>query len=103
MTTALDGAPRPSGGAGRREIGAAALLLSGSVVASLLLGFVREAVLAYQVGAGAATDAYKAAFQIPDWINYLLAGGALSVAFIPLYTRRREESESPEAANLEAS
>jgi len=78
---------------GRRQIGAAALLLSGSIVASLLLGFVREAVLAYQVGAGAETDAYKAAFQIPDWINYMLAGGALSVAFIPLYTRRLEESE----------
>jgi len=80
--------------AGGRQIGAATLLLSSSIVASLLLGFVRESVLAYQVGAGAAVDAYKAAFQIPDWINYLLAGGALSVAFIPLYTRRREESEA---------
>jgi len=79
--------------AGGRQIGAATLLLSSSIVASLLLGFVRESVLAYQVGAGAAVDAYKAAFQIPDWINYLLAGGALSVAFIPLYTRRLEEGE----------
>jgi putative peptidoglycan lipid II flippase len=81
-------------GAGSRRIGAAALLLSVSVVASLLLGFVREAVLAYRVGAGGEVDAYKAAFQIPDWINYLLAGGALSVAFIPLYTRRCERGEA---------
>jgi len=71
-----------------RVLGAAALLLSGSVVLSQLMGFVRESVLAYQVGVGGATDAYKAAFQIPDLINYLLAGGALSIAFIPLYTRR---------------
>jgi putative peptidoglycan lipid II flippase len=47
-------------------------------------------VLAYQVGAGAATDAYKAAFQIPDLINYLMAGGVLSIAFIPIYARRLE-------------
>ena len=33
------------------------------------------------------TDAYYAAFQIPDLLNYLLAGGALSIAFLPLYTR----------------
>ena len=88
-------APAPTGSGGKpspggRQIGAAALLLSGSIVLSLLLGFVRESVLAYQVGAGAATDAYKAAFQIPDLINYLLAGGALSIAFIPLYARRLE-------------
>jgi len=101
VTAAGDGL-RPEGGAGRRpegpagrgEVGAAALLLSGSIVASLLLGFVRESVLAYQVGVGAEVDAYKAAFQIPDWINYLLASGAMSVAFIPLYTRRREQSEA---------
>jgi putative peptidoglycan lipid II flippase len=87
-------APAAADAGRRRQIGAAALLLSASIVGSLLLGFVREAVLAYQVGVGAQVDAYKAAFQIPDWINYLLASGAMSVAFIPLYTRRREQSEA---------
>ncbi|MCP6725897.1 hypothetical protein NL526_27960, partial [Klebsiella pneumoniae] len=69
------------------QFGAAALLLAGSVLLSRVLGYGREALLAYRVGAGAATDAYYAAFQIPDLLNYLLAGGALSIAFLPLYTR----------------
>jgi len=69
------------------RISAAALLLATSVLLSRGLGYLREALLAYRVGAGATTDAYYAAFQIPDLLNYLLAGGALSIAFLPLYTR----------------
>ena len=50
-----------------------------------MLGFGREAVIAELIGRGRATDAYNAAFQIPDILFYFLAGGALSIAFIPLY------------------
>jgi hypothetical protein len=35
----------------------------------------------------AEADAYKAAFLLPDLLNYFLAGGALSIAFMPFYTR----------------
>ena len=66
---------------------AVAALLAGSVLLSRVLGYVREAVLARELGASAATDAYYAAFQIPDLLNYFLAGGALSIAFVPFYSR----------------
>jgi putative peptidoglycan lipid II flippase len=36
-----------------------------------------------------ATDAYYAAFRLPDIINYLVAGGAMSVTFIPIFTELR--------------
>lgn len=79
-----------------RQIGAAALLLAGSVLLSRVLGFVRDMVLAFRQGVGASTDAFSAAFQIPDILNYLLAGGALAIAFTPLYlaTLRREGEEA---------
>ncbi len=77
-----EGAPLSAG-----RLGAAALLLAASVAASRGLGFVREMVLAARVGVGSSTDAYYAAFQIPDLLNYLLAGGALAIAFTPLYLR----------------
>ncbi len=79
---------------------AAAVLLAGSVLLSRMLGFVREAVLAYRVGVGPEADAYAAAFQIPDLLNYLLAGGALSIAFVPLYTRARARDGEDAAARL---
>jgi putative peptidoglycan lipid II flippase len=81
-------------------IPAAAALLAGSVLLSRVLGFAREALLAYQVGATGQADAYYAAFQIPDLFNHLLAGGALSIAFLPLYTRVRTEQGEAAAERL---
>ena len=82
------------------RIGAAALLLAASVLLSRLLGYAREALLAYQVGAGASTDAYYAAFQIPDLLNQLLAAGAFSIAFLPLYTRHLAADDAAGADRL---
>jgi putative peptidoglycan lipid II flippase len=95
------GEPSPEEPAARsgRQIGAAALLLAASVLLSRVLGFVREMVLAAEIGVGRQTDAYYAAFQIPDLLNYLMAGGALAIAFTPLYLRtlRREGEAAAEA------
>jgi len=79
---------------------AAAILLAASVLLSRVLGFVREAVLANRIGAGAEMDAYRAAFQIPDLLNYFLAGGALSIAFIPMYARVRGRDGEAAAQRL---
>ena len=89
-----------SQGPRRTGVGAAATLLAGSVLASRGLGYVRDVLLADRVGAGAEADAYYAAFQIPDLLNYLLAGGALAIAFIPLYTRVRESRGDAAAEKL---
>jgi putative peptidoglycan lipid II flippase len=86
------------GGTSARRIGAAALLLAGSVLLSRVLGLVRDMVLGARVGAGATADAYNAAFQLPDLLNHFLVGGALSIAFVPLWTRTRAQ-EGPEAAD----
>jgi putative peptidoglycan lipid II flippase len=82
------------------RISAAAMLLASSVLLSRVLGYAREALLAYKVGAGASTDAYYAAFQIPDLLNHLLAGGALSIAFLPLYTRHLANGDVEGADHL---
>ncbi len=82
------------------RVGAAAVLLAASVLLSRALGYLREAVLANQVGVSAQADAYRAAFQIPDMLNYFLAGGALSIAFSPLYTRALRERGSQHAERL---
>lgn len=72
-------------GSTRKKMGAAALIMVGSVFLSRILGYVRDAVIAYTQGAHAGTDAYFAAFTIPDFLNYLLAGASLSITFIPIY------------------
>jgi putative peptidoglycan lipid II flippase len=90
------------GGGRRRSTGfaAAAVLLAASALLSRVLGLVRDRVIAHQIGASSETDAYSAAFLIPDILNYFLAGGALSIAFIPLYSRLRAGSGDASAAAL---
>jgi putative peptidoglycan lipid II flippase len=74
-----------------RRIRIAALIWTGSLLASRLIGLVRERVLGRTLGIGSEADVYAAAFRIPDLFNYLLAGGALSIVFIPIFTAHLEE------------
>ena len=75
----------------------ATLLLMTTVMLSRVVGYVREAYIAYAFGAGGQTDAYVAAFTLPDWLNYILAGGAASITFISIYTRFMAEKREGEA------
>jgi putative peptidoglycan lipid II flippase len=67
-----------------------------ATLASRVLGFVRDMVVALAFGAGPVTDAFFVAFRIPNILRRLLAEGALSTAVIPVFTdyavtRPREE------------
>lgn len=73
-------------GSAARRMGVAAILLGVSTLLSRILGFGREAVISQLYGASMATDAYYAAFTLPDLMSYFLAGGTLSITFIPLFS-----------------
>lgn len=64
---------------------------------SRVLGYVREIVMTTVFGQGWMTDAYKAAFLIPDFLYLVLIGGAFSTAFIPVlseYVAKHEEDQA---------
>ncbi len=65
-------------------MGVAALALGISVFLSRILGLVRDKVISYCFGAGLESDAYFIAFVVPDFLNYLLAGGYFSITLVPL-------------------
>ncbi len=72
-------------------------IMTASLLLSRVLGLIREAVISGRFGMGAETDAYVLSFQIPDIIFFLIAGGALSAAFIPVFseyfhTNREEDA-----------
>ncbi len=54
---------------------------------SRVLGVLRDRVLAGQFGASEITDAYYAAFRVPDLLFNLIVLGALSAGFIPVFTK----------------
>ncbi len=86
----------------RQTIIAGAGIMSAAALLSRLLGWVRDHEIGRFWGNSAHTDAYWAAFMVPDLLYYLLAGGALGAAIIPTfsaYLRRNEEPQSWRAAN----
>ncbi|MBM4342786.1 MAG: murein biosynthesis integral membrane protein MurJ [Deltaproteobacteria bacterium] len=80
-------------------IRAAALLLAASTLLSRILGYGRDWLIGFEFGATGQTDMYQASFTVPDLINHLLAGGALSVSLLPrmaeLYARQDRGEGDP--------
>jgi putative peptidoglycan lipid II flippase len=74
----------------------ATVLLTGSAVLSRLMGLVRDKFIAWLFGAGPQTDAYNAAFQLPEMLNYFLVGGTASITFVTILSRYRERGEQME-------
>jgi putative peptidoglycan lipid II flippase len=75
----------------------ATLLLISAVMLSRVIGYARDAYIAWAYGATGATDAYLAAFTLPDFLNYVVAGGAASITFISIYTRFLTEKRDADA------
>src|SRR5271169_3414236 len=75
----------------------ATLLLMTTVMLSRVVGYAREAYIAFAFGAGSQTDAYVAAFTLPDFLKYIVAGGAASITFISIYTRFLAEKRDADA------
>jgi putative peptidoglycan lipid II flippase len=71
--------------AGQR-VAKAALLMMATIAVSRILGYGREVALYTMFGQNYMTDAYRAAFSLPDLLYLLLVGGALSSAFIPVFS-----------------
>ena len=75
----------------------ATLLLISAVMLSRVIGYARDAYIAWAYGAAGSTDAYLTAFTLPDFLNYLVAGGAASITFISIYTRFLAEKRDADA------
>jgi putative peptidoglycan lipid II flippase len=83
-----------------RSILNAAFLVASLGLASRFLGLIRDRILASKFGAGDVLDIYYAAFKIPDLVFNLLILGALSAAFIPVFTSLISQNKKEEAWKL---
>ncbi len=71
----------------RGDMGTAAIIVAAGIMASRFLGILRDMIFASMLGSNDVTDVYVAAFRIPDFANYLLAGGFLTITFIPIFSK----------------
>ncbi|MDD2851705.1 MAG: murein biosynthesis integral membrane protein MurJ [Desulfuromonadaceae bacterium] len=86
----------------KRHIARAAGILGSATMLSRIMGMVRDMVVSRLFGAGLATDAFFAAFQIPNMLRRFFAEGALTAAFVPTFSAtlsQRGEGKARELAN----
>ncbi len=82
----MSAAPAQSSTPRTPSVGRAGAIMMASLFLSRVLGIARDTIMAAMFGRTALTDAYVLAFQIPDLLFFLIAGGALSSAFIPVFS-----------------
>ncbi|MDP6657001.1 MAG: murein biosynthesis integral membrane protein MurJ, partial [Nitrospinaceae bacterium] len=85
-----------------RKVGQAAGTVGSMTLVSRLLGFLRDLVIAMQFGATAAADAFFVAFRIPNVQRKILAEGAVTAAFIPIFSEVRNKRGDREAWDMTA-
>src|SRR5512138_3569978 len=86
-----------------RQIARAAGTVMFAFVLSNLIGLVRQILISRAFGTGSSIDAFYAASTYPDLIFSLVAGGALSSAFIPTFTGFLVKEDRPGAWRLASS
>jgi putative peptidoglycan lipid II flippase len=75
-------------------------LIAGGIFLSRLSGLLRDAVLAFFLGANVGADAFRAALKIPNLLQNLLGEGVLSASFIPTYSRLLADDREEEAGRV---
>ena len=68
------------------------MLRSGAVVSAMtmvsrVLGLVRDAIIFHFFPAGGSLDAFFVAFRVPNLLRRMVAEGAFSLAFIPIFRK----------------
>ncbi len=85
-----------------RSVAKSAGVVSAAVLISRVFGLVRETVFARLIGPGFLLDAYNVGFRIPNLLRDLFAEGALSVAFVKVFTDYQVNVSEKEAWRLAA-
>jgi putative peptidoglycan lipid II flippase len=71
--------------------------VGGWTLASRVLGFIRDILIARLLGVGPVADAFFVAFRFPNLFRRLFAEGAFNSSFVPLFARKAEEQGQPAA------
>jgi len=76
------------------------LTVGGWTMASRVLGFVRDILIAGLLGTGPVAEAFFVAFRLPNMFRRFFAEGAFNMAFVPLYAKRLEGDGQPAATRF---
>ncbi len=70
--------------------------VGGWTLASRLMGFLRDVMMAAYLGAGPVAEAFLIAFSLPNMFRRFFAEGAFNMAFVPMFSKKLEAGEDAE-------
>src|SRR6478672_8777936 len=79
----------------RRLLKSASIITFFTIV-SRIFGYIRDSRVVFLLGAGTAADAFTTAYRIPNLLRRLVGEGAVSAAFIPVFSRYIAEGKEEE-------
>jgi len=97
--TATSSAP-PATPAKTVSTGRSSALIAAGILASRLLGLVRQKLVAHFLGAGMVAAAFNSAFRLTNILQNLFGEGVLSASFIPVYANALAREEIEEADRI---
>ena len=74
-----------------KQIAKDASIVGGATLLSRVLGFFRDVIVAYVLGAGPAADAFYVAYRLPNTLRRLFAEGSMTMAFVPVFSDLRQK------------
>lgn len=89
-----------SGAEERRRIAAAGTLLLVAFAITKAAGYLQKVIIAHRFGTGGDMDLYVLSFTIPDIFLFLVIGGAVSSAFVPVTTERLARGQDKDALRV---
>src|SRR5438445_8524749 len=102
INSSLSTAPTATAHPHTKSFLAHAKLIGLLTLLSRLLGLAREIVAAHYLGTGLVASAFRVAFTIPNLFRKLFGEGALSAAFIPLYSQSIKHDHATKANEFAA-
>jgi putative peptidoglycan lipid II flippase len=80
--------------------GRSSALIASGILASRLLGLVRQKLIAHYLGAGLVAAAFNGAFRLTNFLQNLFGEGVLSASFIPVYANALAREDVDEADRI---
>jgi putative peptidoglycan lipid II flippase len=90
----LSAAPR------RERTGRHAFLVAAGILLSRIIGLVRQRIFGHYFGFSDASDAFLAAFRVPNVLQNLFGEGVLSASFIPVYANLLAKDDEEESGRV---
>lgn len=80
-----------------RHLVKSASIITAITILSRIFGYIRDQRIAFLLGTGTAADAFTIAYRIPNLLRRLVGEGAVSAAFIPVFSRYLSDEDREEA------